>query len=74
MTGDAADALAAFRAFDYERIYLRPASIGQARAVIDMLQALVEHAADRPALLPGPPRSTPAPPTPWPRRSPGSGA
>ena len=55
MAGDAADALAAFRAFDYERIYLRPASIRQARSVVDMLQALVEHAADRPALLPGRP-------------------
>src|SRR4051812_13919576 len=43
MTGDLADALAAFRAFDYERIYLRPASLAQAESVIRMLRALVEH-------------------------------
>jgi dGTPase len=47
-----ADALAAFRAFDYERIYLRPASVAQAQAVIRLLRALVAHYADRPAALP----------------------
>jgi dGTPase len=52
MTAAAAEALAAFRQFNYERVYLRPASVAQARAVIAVLQALVEHYADRPNLLP----------------------
>ena len=47
-----AEALAAFRTWNYERIYLRPASQAQAGSVISMLRALVEHYADRPALLP----------------------
>ncbi len=54
MTGDLAEALAAFRAFDYEHIYLRPASLAQAEAVIRMLRALVEHFAAVPSLLPDP--------------------
>jgi len=53
MTAAAAQALAALRAFDYEHIYLRPASVAQARAVVEVLQALVEHYVDRPNLLPG---------------------
>jgi dGTPase len=53
MTEDAAEALAALRAFNYERIYLRPASQAQARAVVGVLQGLVGHFADRPNLLPG---------------------
>jgi dGTPase len=52
MHSSAADVLAAFRAFNYEHIYLRPASRRQARLVVDLLQALVEHYADRPNLLP----------------------
>jgi dGTPase len=52
MVDHLAEALAAFRAFDYERIYLRPASVAQADAVIAVLRALVEHLADRPGLLP----------------------
>jgi dGTPase len=47
-----ADVLAAFRAFNYEHIYLRPASRRQAQQVVALLQALVEHYADRPNLLP----------------------
>jgi dGTPase len=47
-----ADALAEFRRFDYEHIYMRPASVQQAEAVIRLLQALVECYADRPNLLP----------------------
>jgi dGTPase len=47
-----AEALAALRRFDYEHIYLRPASVRQADAVVRMLQALVERYADRPNLLP----------------------
>jgi dGTPase len=52
MTAPMADALAAYRAFNYETIYLRPASVAQSRAVIDVLQALVEHFADRPHSIP----------------------
>ena len=52
MGEDAAEALAAFRQFNYEHIYLRPASRAQAAAVVEVLQALVEHYADRPNLLP----------------------
>src|SRR5262245_27373297 len=55
MVADLAEALAAFRAFDYERIYLRPASMAQARSVIRLLRALVEHFAALPAALPGAP-------------------
>jgi dGTPase len=47
-----ADALAEFRGFDYEHIYMRPASVQQAEAVIRLLRALVECYADRPNLLP----------------------
>jgi dGTPase len=52
MTADLADALAAFRACNYERIYLRPASVEQARAVERLLGGLVEHLAGAPGLLP----------------------
>jgi dGTPase len=52
MTADAAEALAAFRKFNYDNVYLRPASQAQARSVISMLQALVEHYAAHPQLLP----------------------
>jgi len=54
MTADLADALAAFRACNYERIYLRPASVEQAVAVERLLGALVEHLAAAPDLLPAP--------------------
>ena len=47
-----AAALAGLRAFNYERIYVRPASVAQSRAVIDVLRALVEHYVARPDLLP----------------------
>ena len=53
MLEETATALAEFRRFNYEHVYLRPASRAQARAVIELLQALVEHYADRPNLLPG---------------------
>ena len=52
MTQPAAEALAVFRRFNYEHVYLRPASRRQATAVIEMLRALVEHYSDRPNLLP----------------------
>ncbi len=52
MMPDIAEALAAFRSFNYEHIYLRPASQRGSQAVIDVLRALVEHYADRPHALP----------------------
>jgi dGTPase len=52
MLSDIGDALAAFRSFNYERIYLRPDSKAQADAVIAVLRGLVEHYAVHPALLP----------------------
>ncbi|MDR1806346.1 MAG: HD domain-containing protein [Propionibacteriaceae bacterium] len=47
-----ADALAALRAFNYERIYTRPESVAQAAAVIDVLRALVDHYIAHPEDLP----------------------
>lgn len=52
MTEPLAEALAAFRADNYERIYLRPASVSQGALVVEVLKALVEHMADRPNLIP----------------------
>jgi len=52
MVPDIAEALAAFRQFNYEQVYLRPASQQQARAVIDLLRALVDHYSVQPHLLP----------------------
>ena len=43
MASPMADALAAFRSFNYEHIYLRPASREQGALVVDVLRALVEH-------------------------------
>jgi len=53
MTAPLADALAEFRQFNYERVYMRESSVAQARAVIDLLRALVEAYAANPRLLPG---------------------
>ncbi len=52
MAAQYGEALAAFRRFNYDHVYLRPASQAQAAAVVDLLRALVEHYADRPNLLP----------------------
>jgi dGTPase len=52
MDPDTADALATFRRFNYERIYMRPASVAQAEQVIRILRGLVEHYADQPNRLP----------------------
>ncbi len=49
-----ASALAQLRAFNYERIYTRPSSIAQGRAVIAVLSALVEYFAENPGKLAGP--------------------
>jgi dGTPase len=47
-----AAALGALRAFNYERIYTRPDSLAQSGAVIEVLQALVEHYLRHPGALP----------------------
>jgi dGTPase len=47
-----AEALADFRRFNYEQVYLRADSKAQAKSVIDLLRALVEHYTATPALLP----------------------
>ena len=52
MDEEAAEALAAFRACNYERVYLRPASVAQGAAVMAVLRALVEHFADQPNRIP----------------------
>ncbi len=46
------EALAAFRTFNYESIYLRAASRQQATSVVAMLRALVEYFAAHPTLIP----------------------
>ena len=53
MGADEAAALAAFRAFNFERIYLRPASVEQADRVIELLRALTEWFAAHPAAIEG---------------------
>ena len=45
-----AEALAAFRSFNYERIYLRPEAQEQARRVIAVIRALTEHFTAEPRL------------------------
>jgi dGTPase len=52
MTEPAATALAHFRAFNFERIYLRPAAARQAEKVIGLLQGLVDFFLDAPMRLP----------------------
>lgn len=52
MPPNEAAALAALRTFNYERIYVRPASLAQSRAVIEVLRALVEYYTHRPDLMP----------------------
>ncbi|MEZ5266052.1 MAG: HD domain-containing protein [Acidimicrobiales bacterium] len=52
MDEETAEALAAFRRFNYEQIYLRPSSVQQGERVIRLLRALVEHYAANPRLLP----------------------
>ena len=53
MDPEHAEALAAFRTFNYERIYLRAESVAQADAVIEVLTALTEHFIDAPNTIPG---------------------
>lgn len=52
MHEDAARVLDAYRAFNYERIYLRPASRNQAMKVIGLLRGLVDFYADNPRRMP----------------------
>lgn len=51
MDEEGAAALDAFRRFNYERIYLRPASRKQAEKVVTLLRGLVELYASKPWLL-----------------------
>ena len=51
MEQEPADALAAFRACNYDLIYLRPESLAQGQSVISVLRALVEHFSDQPHLI-----------------------
>ena len=46
-----AEALAAFREFNYERIYLRPASVAQAERVIELLRSLTDWYVAHPSAL-----------------------
>jgi dGTPase len=57
-----ANALAELRAFNYDRIYTRPSSMAQGRAVIAVLSALVEYFADNPGKLASPGRPPDAAP------------
>jgi dGTPase len=52
-----AAALSALRAFNYERIYVRPESLAQSRVVVEVLQALVGFYAQHPEALPDTVRS-----------------
>lgn len=63
MTDAHAEALAAFRQVNYERIYLRPESLAQGHAVVRVLQALVEATAASPSTI-GPMMGSPSAPEP----------
>jgi dGTPase len=52
MTEPAAEALAAFRAFNFDRIYLRPAARRQADKAVGLLRGLVDFFVDAPSRLP----------------------
>lgn len=47
-----AEALAALRAFNYERIYTRPESVQQSRAVVEVLRSLVHYYLEHPGMIP----------------------
>ena len=68
MTEPVAAALAGFRAFNFDRIYLRPAARRQAGKVIALLRGLVDVFVDTPSRMPGEPDLAPgsvdAPPRP----------
>ncbi|MCL2470898.1 MAG: HD domain-containing protein [Propionibacteriaceae bacterium] len=52
MDAETADILAQLRQFNYDRIYMRPESVAQSDAVIDVLRALVDYLAGHPELIP----------------------
>jgi len=52
MTEPAATALAQFRAFNFDRIYLRPAARQQAEKVVHLLRGLVDFFVDAPTRMP----------------------
>jgi dGTPase len=52
MSEPMAEALATFRRFNYDHIYMRPESVAQAELVIEVLRNLVEYYADLPDTLP----------------------
>jgi dGTPase len=54
-----AEALTTFREFNYERIYMSPASLAQGQAVVAVLSALVEYFADNPERVPAGPDAAP---------------
>lgn len=54
MRAEEAEAMDAFRDFNFERIYLRPASVAQAEKVIELLRALTDWFAHHPSRIPGP--------------------
>ena len=53
MDEDHAEALSAFRSYNYEAIYLRKDSLDQGNAVISVLRALVEHYIENPQRIAG---------------------
>jgi dGTPase len=61
MTEPAAGALAEFRAFNFERIYLRPAARRQAEKVIRLLRGLVDQFSDAPHRIPDTGLDSPVP-------------
>ncbi len=52
MAPDEAAALSRLRAFNYDRIYVRPESLAQSRAVVAVLTALVDYYLAEPSRLP----------------------
>lgn len=48
-----AGALADLRQFNYDHIYMRPESLAQSDAVVDVLRALVDHLIAHPQAIPG---------------------
>lgn len=68
MLEEMAEALAAFRRFNYEHIYMRPESVQQADRVVRLLRALTVFYADNPSRLPPSRRRSVAPGSPEARR------